>query len=259
MAKRKTKGKTAATTKLPELVVSDEVESEARAQIQDLVTVAEAVEIQNDEQYAIAGDLLTGSIKPALKQLDDAFDPIIKSWHAGHKQTLATKKALAAPLLEAEARVKNLLGAYAVEQARVKRLEAAVDAELEARVEREAQEAADAEEAVRLLEEGDEEAALELLGLGDDDGGEDRLDEEDGEEVEVYVPPVKVERPKAEGVTVRMLKRYRVTNELGIDRPYLVPDAKAIQAAVDRLGKQAESIVGGIKVYEVPSVGAQAK
>lgn len=253
------KGKTKDTTKLPELVVPDEVKSEAKAQIQDLVTVAQAVEIQNDEQYAIAGDLLTGSIKPALKQLDDAFDPIVASWYAGHRQTLATKKALAAPLLEAEDRVKKLLGGYAVEQARVKRLAAAQAAEEEARVEREAQEAADAEEAVRLLEEGDEAGALELLGLdgGDDDGEFGPADT--GEEVEPYVPPVKVKAPKAEGVTVRMLKRYRVTNELAIDRSYMVPDAQAIQADVDRLGKRAEAIVGGIEVYEVPSVGAQAR
>jgi len=251
----KTTGKTTDKTKLPELIVPDEVKQEAKAQIQDLVTVARAVTIQNDVEYAEAGDLLTLSIKPALKQLDDAFDPIVRSWHAGHKQTLATKKALAKPLLEAEAQIKKMLGAYAVEQARVKRLEAAQAAEEEARVAREAQEAADAEEAVRLLEDGDEAGALELLGVTDD--GDD-VEEEDEPEP-VYVAPVKVKAPEAEGVTVRMLKRYRITDPSKINRAFLKPDEKAIQKTVEAIGEAAAQTVGGIEVYEVPSVGAQAR
>jgi hypothetical protein len=241
---------------LPELVVPDEVESEAREQIQDLVPVAEAVKIRSDADYAAAGDLLTGSIKPALKQLNGAFDPIIASWHGGHRQTIATKKSLTAPLLAAEKHIKELMGEYDVEQTRLKRIEARAAAEEEARAEREAEEARQAEEAVRLLEEGDEEAALELLGLADE--GDDEGEEEE-EEVAVYVPPVKVDRPKADGITVRMLKRYRVTDPGKIKRAYLVPDTRKIQKIVEALGEGAEEVVGGIEFYEKPSVGAQAR
>ena len=68
-----------------------------------------------------------------------------------------------------------------------------------------------------------------------------------------------VDKPKAEGTTVRMLRRYRVTDESKIRRAYLQPDEQKIRKLVERFGKEAEEAVGGIEVYEVPSVSAQAR
>ena len=63
--------------------------------------------------------------------------------------------------------------------------------------------------------------------------------------------------PKAEGVSVRMIKKFRILNAAAIHRNFLVPDEKKIRKVVDSMGPDAETLVGGIEVYETPSVAAR--
>jgi hypothetical protein len=223
------------------LAVSPAVQDKARTKALAIIDEARALKVTTDAEYQAAGDFLGEVVKAALGQLDDAFDPIISSWHAGHKQSLATKRELAAPLKEAEAIAKGAMAKYHL-----------------------AVQAAQREAAAKLAQEAAEQAAIErataLLDEGKDDEAEGLLTALAMGEVEpTFEAPVKVVAPKAEGTSVRMLKRYRVTDESKVRRAYLTPDHKAIQALVNQAGKGAEEIVGGIEFFEEPSVGVSRR
>lgn len=93
---------------------------------------ARALSIENDEQYQAAALFLRECCKAVLKRADEIFDPIIASAHATHKEAVAQKRAVTAPIEEAERIVKDRIAGYLREQDR-KRLEAQRVAEEAAR------------------------------------------------------------------------------------------------------------------------------
>jgi hypothetical protein len=222
----------------PGMVYDAEV-AEIIEETQLVVQQAHAIVITNDDDYAAAGEFLTKEIKAALRAVKEAFDPIVTAAHQAHRAATQKRKEHQEPLLEAERIVKAAMGTYHQAQvaARRKLEQERLDA---ARREAEARQL---EEAARLENEGREEAA------------EARLEEP---VIPTMPTPVEPEKPKAEGVSVRMVTKWRVVSINNISAKFLMPDKKKIDQTVSAMGKDAEEIIGGIEVYEEPSVAARA-
>jgi hypothetical protein len=219
-------------------VRAEELE-EVETQTELVVARAHELTITSDADYEAAGAFLVNEVKAVLKAIRETFDPIVKAANTAHKEALAQRKAHEAPLLEAERVVKAAMGTYHAEQVEARRKEE--EARLDA-ARREAEERA-LEEAERLEKEGRTEAA------------EARVSEP--VVPTVAAPATKPAKPKAEGVSVRMLTKYRIVAEGDIKRKFLKPDEKKIGQIVRSMGKDAEAIVGGIEVYEEPSVASR--
>lgn len=215
----------------PEL---EEVEQQTEA----VVARAHELTIESDADYELAGAFLVDEVKAIRKAIAEAFDPIIKAANVAHKEALAQKRAQEAPLIEAERVVKGAMGTYHAQQVAARRR-----AE-EERIEKARQEAEERqlEEAARLEREGRKEAA------------ESRFVEPVMPVVETPAPEPK---PQAEGVSVRMIRKWRIVAEGEIGRKFLKTDDKKIGQLVRSMGKDAEELVGGIEVYEEPSVASR--
>ena len=196
-----------------------------------------AAMIQSDEDYADAGAFLTEQIKPALDEIEMTFGPMAKAAHLAHREILAQRKRHEQPLLDAEKAVKGSIGAYHQRQQEIAR-----EAERERLADaRRAAEAKAVEEAARLEAEGKTDAA------------EARI----AEPVMPIVTTAPVaEAPKADGIAVRTKTCYRITDAGKIAAAYLKPDEKKIGQIVRAMGADAETLVGGIEVYEEPVVAA---
>lgn len=83
---------------------------------------AKAINVTDDESFQKAGRILL-IIKEVRKEIDATFDPIIKKAHESHKEAVAQKKKVDAPLIEAEGIIKPRLAAYHEEQERKRREE----------------------------------------------------------------------------------------------------------------------------------------
>lgn len=110
--------------------------------------------IDTPDQYAVAVAHLKG-IRSLTNEINEWCDPNIRNWHAGHKQALAQKKDLLAPLKLAENAIKGGVSAYKT------RLQKAAQ-EARRRAEEEARAAAEKEreaEAQAHREAGDDDIA----------------------------------------------------------------------------------------------------
>ncbi len=203
-----------------------------------VVTEAQGITITDQDSYGYAGSFLTESLKPALQQIEARFRPMQRAADASKKEILNQRRALEGPLKEAELITKQLMGVFVIEQRRI-----AAEAEAERqRVAREEAETAALAEAARLEEAGHTEAAEEMI-------------------TAPVVPVVSApppEAPKADGVSVRMITKFRIINLAKIDRKFLIPDEKKIRQIVNGFGADAAEMVGGIEIYSVPSVSARS-
>jgi hypothetical protein len=119
---------------------------------------AKALTIATDQDFERAGEMLK-TIKGLRAEIDETFDPIIGKAHEAHKEALAQKRKVDAPLVEAEAILKPRIAAYMQEQDRIRR-EQELIAQKKAQEEAERQQL---EDAVRLEELGETEWANEVL------------------------------------------------------------------------------------------------
>jgi len=159
-----------------------------------LVALAEgATGIQSHDDYEHAGRILTEDVKPWLKRVDSAFDPLIKEANAHTANLRAFKAQVREQGEQAEAGLKSAMLAWQeAEQARI------------AEEERKAAEAARKEqlraaeaEAARLEASGDTESAAEVVA--------------EAESTPAVAPAV--ERPKGpQGVATRTTWKGRVTD-----------------------------------------------
>lgn len=100
-------------------------------------TEAKSILVVDNESFERAGHLLK-VIKDLRFKINETFDPIIKKAHEAHKEAVAQKKKIEAPLTEAEGIVKPRLAAYHEEQERKAREEQArLQAELNKKAEEE--------------------------------------------------------------------------------------------------------------------------
>lgn len=212
---------------------ADEVEHQAL----EIVEQSKAITILDDLDYENAGAFLRDNVKLVRRKIDAMFDPVIKASHLAHKEAVGAKKQLTAPLLEAERLVKSAMGTYYQKQ----------QAEIR-RAEQERLKAAREEAERRQLEE-----AAELEDAGRNVEAEAKIEEPVMPVVTSPAPAA----PKAAGTSVRMVKKFRIINAAAIDRKFLIPDEKKIGQLVRSLGADAETLVGGIEVYEEASVSAR--
>lgn len=115
-----------------ELVAEPEPGVGVKQQALALPDEARAIVIRNDVDYQTAAGWLRDRCKAVLQRIGEVFDPIIARTHEAHKEAVAQKKAVAAPVEEAERIVKASIGTYLREQDQL-RLEAQRAAEAAAR------------------------------------------------------------------------------------------------------------------------------
>lgn len=194
---------------------------------------ARAIEIKSNDDFVHAGEILL-VIKDLRKQIDETFDPIIKKQHEAHKEAVAQKKKVDAPLVEAENIIKPRIAAWSAEQERIRR-----------------------EEEARLREEArkqEEERRLQEAILAEQSGQKDEA--EAIIETPVQVAPVVVPKsvPKVAGVNMVKQWKFRIVNPALIPREYLTPDEIKIGGVVRALKDQAH--IPGVEVYSVDNVSA---
>jgi len=194
---------------------------------------ASALQIVTARDYEEAANLLL-SIKEVQKEIDASYDPVIKKAFEAHREAIAAKKKVEAPLREAEAIIKPKLSAYDAEQERI-RLEA----------ERKAQ-----AEAVRLEEERRLQEAIEAEQSGDTAEADAIIASP------AYVAPVSIPKttPKVQGITYRETWNYEITDINKLPREYLKPDEVKIGQVVRALRSAAR--IPGIRVYSSRTVAA---
>lgn len=204
-----------------------------------VATAAAFHAIEDHATYNQAAAFLTDTLKPALDELEATFGPIVKKAHEAHKEAIAQRRRHEQPLLEAQRIVKGAMGAFVTaERARAEAEEA--ERLRKAREEREAAQLAEAE---RLEEAGHHEAAKEKIAAPT---------------VPVVTTPAPAP-PQAEGVTTRMVTKYRIVDEAAIGRKYLKPDTTKIGQVVRAMGADAVELVGGIEVYEEPVTAVRGR
>ena len=193
------------------------------------MTVTEKVKsiaIADSESYQQAAAFWK-EIKEIRSQVAATFDPIIKKAHEAHKQAVAKKKEVDAPLEAAQRQIKRLMADYDAEQERKRREE-----------EERLRELARKEEEERRLKEAE---AAEAAGM--EDAVEAILD------APIETPTVVVQKntPKVEGVIYRTIWKFRITNPELIPREYLKVDEVKIGQVVRALKDKTK--INGVEVY----------
>jgi hypothetical protein len=184
---------------------------------------AKGMVVRTAEDYIAAGELLK-VIKGLRAEVDGTFDPIIEKANASHKEAIAQKKKVEAPLVDAEAILKPRIAAYLQEEER-KRREAELLAHKRAQEEAEAQQLADA----ALL----------------DDIGETALANAKLEE-KPYVAPVVLPKatPKVAGISMTQRYSAQVVNVMELCKAVVAGKVPvlAIQANQPFLNAQARAM-----------------
>lgn len=92
--------------------VAKKPEDELGARAADLLAVGEHhVAISSNDGYSAAGEFIKG-LSALLKDIDSAFDPIIKITHESHKTALGQKKERAKPIEDLKKRIGKAMAAF---------------------------------------------------------------------------------------------------------------------------------------------------
>lgn len=208
-----------------------ELESQAlsvpeRAKLMTITTAAE---------YIAAGELLK-TVKGLRGEIDSTFDPIISKAHDAHKEALAQKRKVDAPLIEAEGILKPRIATYLREEER-KRQEEEMRLQKEARDREEAEQLAKAD---ILHEIGEVEAANQVL------------------KEEIYVPPIVLPSaaPKVAGISMRETWSAQVVDLMTLVKAVAAGTApiQCLSADTVFLGQQARSMKGALNYPGVKAV-----
>jgi len=216
-------------------IAIDEVQADATA----LVTEAQAIVIETDDQAQEAGEFLRTRVKAVLKEVEATFKPMQQAADKTKREIMDQRHKIERPLKEAERVLKASISEYVMEQRRIaeeeqRRAEAAERARAEEERLREAE---------RLEKEGHDDEAEAVI---------------ETPAVAEAPPPVKAP-VKVKGVGVKEVWAFRFTNPKEVKPDYLVPHEKLIAATVKNLGKPAEKMVGGIEVYRTTQTSSRAQ
>jgi hypothetical protein len=173
-------------------------------------------------------------IKDLRKEIDATFDPIIKKAHEAHKEAVAQKKKVDAPLVEAEGIIKPRIAAWNAEQERLRREEEARLREIARKEEEERQLLA----AIDAEQSGDMEESAAIMAEP------------------VYVAPVVIPKtvPKVAGIAMKQVWKFRIVNASIVPREYMTIDEQKIGAVVRALKDQTR--IPGIEAYPEDTVAA---
>ena len=221
---------------------------------------ARAIVVRSPQDRQLAADFLV-TVKLRRQEIAAAFRPMRELTHKAHKEAVALEARADGPCAEAELIAKQAIVTYDRECERQRR-EAERQAEEERRrLEAEAAERARIEtaERQRQAEEARLAEALAAEAAGDTARAERLVAEETPvppvAPKPVLAPPVVApEAPKSQGVSAVKRFTYRITDELQIDRRFLIPDEQKIRSMVRALGMDAAKVVGGIVVEEDVSI-----
>lgn len=201
-----------------------------------------AAEIQVKDQTSLtaANEFLLG-IKALQKEIDATFDPIVQAAHEAHKQALAQKKRFEEPLVQAERMVKPKITFYLQEQERIRR---------------------EAEEAARRAEwerkQAEEEAlkkALDAEAQGKKEEAQKIIEEAAAIEKIISIPPVIPHKQQTQGISMREIWRFEITDPKLLPREYLIPDLVRIGKIVQACKN--ETNISGIRVYSEKVLAAR--
>jgi len=206
--------------------------AEAEEQVRQIVSVAEITEVRITVpgEYQKAGDLLT-KIKGRAKDLDKLRRSLTRPLDDAKKRIMALFAAPQEKLASAERLVKRSMLDWNAEQERIRRKE-------EERLRKQAE-----EERLREIEEaekdGDDEKLVSLM------------------EAPVAAPKLVTQAPKAEGVSIRKVWKWRTVDETAIPREYLIVNEKALTS----LATSAKGTVKvpGVEFYQEETVAAGAR
>ena len=196
---------------------------------------AKAIIIKSNDDFLKAGEILT-VIKSLRKEIDTTFDPIITKAHEAHKEAIAQKKKVDAPLIEAEGIIKPRMAAWNTEQERIRREEEDRLREIARKQEEERR----LKEAVAAEQAGNKEEAEAII------------------EAPIEAPPVVVQKttPKVAGVSFRKKWTFRVTDPLKVPREYLTVDEVKIGGVVRAM--EGKINIPGVEVYSEDVVSGRA-
>lgn len=232
---------------------SDEAVDVVARQVAEAEARAKALQVTSDAEANAAGEILREiarrrkDAEAERKELVGPLNQTVKRINQRFKDSLA-------PLDAADKIVREKVGAYQAEQERIRREEEArleaerQERERKAREQREAQERAErerreqaereereaAEEAQRARDEADREAAEKLREEARQAAEEARTAEAAVASLpEPTLPKAMVQAPaKPQGVSTRKRWQVKSIDESKLPRDYLIPDEKAINAAM---------------------------
>lgn len=201
---------------------------------------ANSIIIHNPETLKIANDFLL-AVKKMLKEIGDAFGPIIEKAHKAHKEALAQRKKYEEPLLKAERAVKQQIGVYVRKQEEIRR-----------EAERKAKEA----EADRLRKQAEIEAEAQRF---ENEGYFEEAEEIRAQESETTDAAIVPDAPSLNGISVRRILDFEIIDEEKIPRRFLSVDSKKIREYLREHKEKALDLdIPGIKVFYRDSVASRA-
>lgn len=237
------------------LIVPIDAAAELATQRDSIVTEATDLAVESQESLEAAGALLTEVIKPMLKQIAAACDPVCEATNAAHVTATTQRKNLKAPLLEAEKIVKGKMGDYVQEENRKR-------AEAQARIEREEREATAKREREAL------EAAEAAEAAGKPEEAEAIIDKA-VERAEQPLPPPRVAPPpprKVAGVNIREEWECEITDMREFLRAVLAGQAPEAAVSIDigKLNKMVRAMDGqmqwaGVKISKTSRVASRGR
>ena len=195
---------------------------------------ARALTITDEATLRSVNEFLVAD-KQMQKLVHAAFDPTVDATKEAHNMALAQRARYLNPLIEAEKIAKPKIGAWLTEQARI-RQEAIEKAKREA----------DAKEEARLQKL---QAAIDAENAGKSEEAEKHF-----EEAISIEPPKPIIPPavKAQGTSLRKDLKWRVVDPGAVPREFLALDRAKVEA-VFRIQREKMSIPG-IEVYEETTV-----
>lgn len=243
----------AAPAPAPELVAvapgADPKVQEVSKESSELAQQAASLAVTDAASQENASGLLL-TIAAMRKKIADTWKPMKDAAFKAHRIVCEKEKELDAPLLDAERRLKNAIGAFVAEQQRLAR-------EHEEGLRRQERERAEAEakaEAERLALED----AVSLASEG-------RMDEAEAVMAHPlpvtprYIAPAPVAPAVAQvkGVSTREVWKFRIVDEEKIPREYLSVNESAIRAVVERT--KGKIRIAGIETYSEQQVAASRR
>lgn len=211
---------------------------ELEAESRELLNKSESFAVANNEQLERI-TLVLKHVKGLQKKVKDAFDPIVEKANKAHKEATSQRKKYLEPLTLVEEKIKAAIALfYESEAKKAKEIEDKVNAELKAR--------ADEMKDKLLTEAADDEWLSEI-----------------NKEKAAQIVPQTVdakglsEFKKQEGLSVRKIWKFKVTNASLVPTHYWMINEKILQEiATDTKDRHPD--IPGIEFYQESSVAMRA-
>ena len=217
-------------------------EDQIEARTSDIIKEAQAITIQDSEQYTKAAHFLKG-VKTLGKEIKETFDEPIKAAHAAHKAIVAAKKRHEGPLLEAEGLVKGKISTWTESESR--KMEAEREAKAKGGME---------------IEKAKRKAEIEVLRSV---GQNDEADFLESQPVTPPVVQVETETPKVDGVHTQEKWSGEVTSLIMLVRyvaefPEFIHLLKPDQTAINAMarGQKERLMIPGVQAVKKTVVAA---